>query len=200
LSDRRATAPQQSFYQQKKAMDRGRKAIPTLNKHTDSKYYQKCQEIHRSKLNTIKSSIDNSEPHRPTHLKKNLKKEQMKEERYAEIERENRILLEKMSHIMQNETLDNKNQSIVYSHSLNKGLRKRELQKITSENQAILRRIQMREPTYDHVQWEEEAKKNERYAANIREYTDDPQNRDSTGELRAMSAYSMAGAGGNNYY
>uniref|UniRef100_K3WRK6 Cilia- and flagella-associated protein 97 n=1 Tax=Globisporangium ultimum (strain ATCC 200006 / CBS 805.95 / DAOM BR144) TaxID=431595 RepID=K3WRK6_GLOUD len=181
-------------------MDRGRKAIPTLNKHTDSKYYQKCQEIHRSKLNTIKSSIDNSEPHRPTHLKKNLKKEQMKEERYAEIERENRILLEKMSHIMQNETLDNKNQSIVYSHSLNKGLRKRELQKITSENQAILRRIQMREPTYDHVQWEEEAKKNERYAANIREYTDDPQNRDSTGELRAMSAYSMAGAGGNNYY
>lgn len=176
-------------------MDRGRKAIPTLNKHTDSKYYQKCQEIHRSKLTNIKSSIDNSEPHRPTHLKKNLKKEQMKEERYAEIERENRILLEKMSHIMQNETLDNKNQSIAYSHSLNKGLRKRELQKITSENQAILRRIQMREPNYDHTQWEEDARRNERYAANIREFPDD-QNRDV---LRDMSSYSI-GAVGDNYY
>lgn len=185
-------------------MDRGRKAIPTLNKHTDSKYYQKCQEIHRSKLHTIKSAIDNSEPHRPTHLKKNLKKEQMKEERYAEIERENRILLEKMSHIMQNETLDNKNQSIAYSHSLNKGLRKRELQKITSENQAILRRIQTREPTYDHATREEDAKRNERYAANIREFPDgDGLNpnptRDSATDLRAMSAYSI-GAVGDNYY
>lgn len=173
-------------------MDRGRKAIPTLNKHTDAKYYQKCQEIHRSKLNTIKSSIDTSEPHRPTHLRKNLKKEQMKEERYAEIERENRILLEKMSFIMQNDTLDNKNQSITYSHSLNKGYRKRELQKITSENQAILRRIQLSEPTYDHVQWEEDAKRNERYAANIREYADD-MNQNSMAELRAMTSSSYPG-------
>ncbi|DAZ95650.1 TPA: hypothetical protein N0F65_002279 [Lagenidium giganteum] len=169
-------------------MDRGRRAIPTLNKHTDSRYYQKCQEIHKSKLHTIKSTIDNSEPHRPAHLRKNLKREQMKEERYAEIERENRILLEKMSHIMQNETLDNKNQSITYSHSLNKGQRKRELQKITSENQAILRRIQMREPTYDHMQWLEDAKKNEKYALNIREYPPDSNQMSSLGELRSHSA------------
>jgi hypothetical protein len=180
-------------------MDRGRKAIPTLNKHTDAKYYQRCQEIHRSKLNTIKSSIDNSEPHRPTHLRKNLKKEQMKEERYAEIERENRILLEKMSFIMQSDSLDNKNQSIGYSHSLNKEQRKRELQKITSENQAILRRIQTREPTYDRIQWEEEARRNMQYAANIREYPDGT-NQGSMTELRTTSAYSTgedgAGAAG----
>ncbi|KAH7479835.1 hypothetical protein PRIC1_008612 [Phytophthora ramorum] len=179
-------------------MDRGRKAIPTLNKHTDSKYYQRCQEIHRTKLYSIKSAIDNSEPHRPTHLRKNLKKEQLKEERYAEIERENRILLEKMSTIMQGDSLDNKNQSIAYGHSLNKGLRKRELQKITSENQAILRRIQMREPTYDHVQWEEDAKKNERYAANIREYPSSGSQEQLT-EMRTMSAYSMGGTG-KDYY
>ncbi|TMW68359.1 hypothetical protein Poli38472_005827 [Pythium oligandrum] len=179
-------------------MDRGRKAIPTLNKHTDSKYYQKCQEIHRLKLNTIKSSIDNSEPHRPLHLRKNLKKEQMKEERYAEIERENRILLEKMSHIMQNETLDNKNQSITYSHSLNKESRKRELQKITAENQAILRRIQMREPTYDHLQWAEEAKRNDQYAANIREYPEREREGSPSGDLRTMSAYSTGAS--DNYY
>jgi len=116
-------------------MDRGRKALPTLNKHTDTKFYKKCQDIHKKKLNTIKSCIDNSEPNRPTHLRKNLKKEQMKEERYATIERENRILLEKMSFIMQHDTLDNKNGSIKHGHSLNKGLRKRELQRITSENQ-----------------------------------------------------------------
>ncbi|GLD94472.1 hypothetical protein PINS_up003083 [Pythium insidiosum] len=179
-------------------MDRGRKALPTLNKHTDSRYYQKCQEIHRQKLHTIKSSIDNSEPHRPLHLRKNLKKEQLKEERYAEIERENRILLEKMSHIMQSETLDNKNQSLAYSHSLNKEQRKRELQKITAENQAILRRIQMREPTYDHLQWAEEAKQNDKYALNIREYPEDRERRLGSSELRTSSAYSTGGSGG--YY
>ncbi|CAK4084800.1 unnamed protein product [Aphanomyces euteiches] len=151
-------------------MDRGRKALPTLNKHTDGKFYSRCQSIHKKKLNTIKSCIDNSEPTRPAHLRKNLKKEQMKEERYATIERENRILLEKMSFIMQHDTLDNKNDSIKHGHSLNKEQRKRELQRITAENQSILRRIQTRQPTYDHVQWEEEAKLHEKYAQNIREY------------------------------
>jgi hypothetical protein len=179
-------------------MDRGRKALPTLNKHTDSAYYQKCQDIHRQKLHTIKSSIDNSEPHRPTHLRKNLKREQMKEERYAEIERENRILLEKMSHIMQSETLDNKNQAVVYSHSLNKEYRKRELQKITSENQSILRRIQMREPTYDHLQWAEEAKQNDKYATNIREYP--PERQGSAGNLGTMSQYAAGPSGSAGYY
>ena len=56
-------------------------------------------------------------------------------ERFATIERENRILLSKMSEIMQKNTLDNKNKSIQYSHSLNKGYRQRELRRITNENQ-----------------------------------------------------------------
>lgn len=119
-------------------MDRGRKALPTLNKHTDLNYYRKCQNIHKKKLSSIKSSIDNGEPSRPAHLRSNLKKAQMKEERYSQIERENKILLKKMSYIMQNNALDNKNKSVKYGRSLNNGLRKRELQRITSENQVFL--------------------------------------------------------------
>nr|CCA14215.1 conserved hypothetical protein [Albugo laibachii Nc14] len=151
-------------------MDRGRRAIPTLNKHTDSKYYQKCQEIHRKKLLTIKSTINNSEPHRPVHFGRNLKKEQMKEERYAAIDRENRILLEKMEQIMQNEAAEAKSASVRFGHSLNKDLRKRQLHKITQENQAILARIQMQTPTYDHLQWEEDARQNQKYASSISEF------------------------------
>jgi len=94
------------------------------------------------------------------------------EERYAKIERENRILLEKMSYIMQNNTLDNVNKTSKYAHSLNKGARKKELQRITSENQAILSRIQKKEPTYDHYEWEREAAQNTQYGANVREYED----------------------------
>lgn len=40
-----------------------------------------------------------------------------------------------MSEIMQRNTLDNKNDSIAYSKSLNREARKRELQRITAENQ-----------------------------------------------------------------
>ena len=153
-------------------MDRGRKALPTLNKHTDKKAYEKSKAKHLEKLNNIKSSIDTSAPPRRNHLRRNRKKEQMMEERFAKIERENRILLEKMSHIMQNNTLDNKNGSSKYAHSLNKESRKRELSKITQQNQSILRRIQEKEPTYDHYLWEEEAAQNTKYGANVREYKD----------------------------
>ena len=46
-------------------------------------------------------------------------REQMMEERFAQIERENRLLLEKMSYIMQRDTLDNKNSAMKYGRSLN---------------------------------------------------------------------------------
>ena len=44
--------------------------------------------------------IDNKPPETYMHLHLNLKKMQMEEERLATVQRDNRILLEKMSHIM----------------------------------------------------------------------------------------------------
>jgi hypothetical protein len=48
----------------------------------------------------MKSSIDNKCPRGASHLKTKAKKNALMEERFAQIETENRILLEKMSHIM----------------------------------------------------------------------------------------------------
>lgn len=56
-------------------------------------------------------------------------------ERYAKIEHENRVLLQKMSEIMQSDGLDNVNEEQKYATSLNRNRRKRELQRITQENQ-----------------------------------------------------------------
>ena len=103
-------------------------------------------------------------------MRNNRKKAQLREERFAKIERENRILLEKMSHIMQHNALDNKCSAVKFGRSLNKSQRKLELQRITQENQAILRRIQTQEATYDRHHWIEHAKANEKYLHNIREY------------------------------
>ena len=54
--------------------------------------------------------------------------------RYTEIERENRILLEKMSNIMQNPKPNLYNPMRVEKASLNRVQRKNELMKITVEN------------------------------------------------------------------
>ncbi len=62
--------------------------------------------------------------------------------RYTEIERENRILLEKMSNIMQKNKPNLYNPNRVEKASLNRVQRKNELMKITVENQAILKRLQ----------------------------------------------------------
>ena len=114
----------------------------------------------------MKCSIDNQEPKRHPHLHKNAKKAQLMEERYAEIERDNRLLLEKMSFIMRHATLDN-DKPKKNAHSLNREQRKRELQRITRENQNILTRIQAAEPTYDHLLWAEHEKQHREYMKNI---------------------------------
>ena len=54
--------------------------------------------------------------------------------RYTEIERENRILLEKMSNIMQNSKPSLYNPKRIEKSSLNRVQRKKELMKITVEN------------------------------------------------------------------
>ena len=53
-----------------------------------------------SKLRDMKCSIDNKPPRVAAHLKTKAKKNALMEDRIDQIETENRILLEKMSHIM----------------------------------------------------------------------------------------------------
>lgn len=48
----------------------------------------------------MKSSIDNKSPRQATHLRTKAKKNALMEDRFKQIETENRLLLEKMSNIM----------------------------------------------------------------------------------------------------
>ena len=54
--------------------------------------------------------------------------------------------------------------------SLNREARKRELLKITMENQAILRRLQDKQPSYNVSKWMEEAEERKKILKNICEY------------------------------
>ena len=102
-------------------MDRGRKALPVQNKACNQRYIKRCQERHRQKVSQVKflnvlipvqlfshqfqlrdmkCSIDNKPPRSATHLKTKAKKNALMEDRIDQIETENRILLQKMTHIM----------------------------------------------------------------------------------------------------
>ena len=100
-------------------MDRGRKAMPVQNKACYERHIKKCQERHKQKvrncsikefigfsssivfkLRDMKSSIDNKEPRMASRLKSKAKKNALMEERFKQIETENRLLLQKMTHIM----------------------------------------------------------------------------------------------------
>jgi len=156
-------------------MDRGRKAMPVQNKACMERYRKKCQERHRQKLRDMKCSIDNRSPREATHLTTKAKKNALMEDRIIQIENENRLLLQKMSHIMKYKGgIANKNEGIQYGHSLNKERRKRELQRITKQNRQILQRIQESQPTYNHLEWEEEAKTADQILANISEFKPKP--------------------------
>eukprot|EP00552_Chaetoceros_brevis_P002626 CAMPEP_0197743040 /NCGR_PEP_ID=MMETSP1435-20131217/33560_1 /TAXON_ID=426625 /ORGANISM="Chaetoceros brevis, Strain CCMP164" /LENGTH=150 /DNA_ID=CAMNT_0043333799 /DNA_START=12 /DNA_END=464 /DNA_ORIENTATION=+ len=120
----------------------------------------------------MKCSINNKPPRVAAHLKTKAKKNALMEDRIDQIDTENRILLEKMSHIMRFNKggIDCKNQSTKYGKSLSKERRKRELQKITKQNQKILKRIQGARPTYNHKAWEQQAKDSDRILTNICEF------------------------------
>lgn len=114
----------------------------------------------------------------------------MLEERYTEIERENRILLEKMTNILQNQkgahvgglpAIQSQMQGTsVFSQSnmtlgqpkksLNREARKRELLKITVENQQILKRLQDKQPSYNVNRWAKEDKERKKILNYICEY------------------------------
>lgn len=149
-------------------MDRG---IPVGNKICAQREAKRRHELHWGRIKNMRSLTDTSEPQvlQMDHIRNNLKKEQMLEERYSEIDRENRILLKKMSDIMKQNT-PRTMEAPPGPQSLNRDFRKKELLRITKENQSILKRIQQAQPIYNHVEWECHHNKQQNYLRNCAEY------------------------------
>ena len=64
----------------------GRKAMPRANKLTYNRMVEADQKRHRDRLKSVKPSIDMGAPKKHNHLRKNMKREQMMEERFAQID------------------------------------------------------------------------------------------------------------------
>lgn len=157
------------------------RGLPSGNKILTKKWQEKERRIHMQRLRSVKPTIDMRKPKNFKHLKSRAKKEQMLEDRYTEIERENRILLEKMTSIMQKPNRTSTSfstdrfaqQTLAAKKSLNRAQRKQELLKITLENQAILRRLQDKSSNYNVAKWEHEHRARQDLLKNMSEYPDE---------------------------
>ncbi|XP_064603795.1 sperm axonemal maintenance protein CFAP97D1-like [Liolophura sinensis] len=145
---------------------------PTNNIFLRKRWDQQRYQAHRDKVRKSVAVLDTHPPRTYMHLHVKLTKLQKEDNRLAIIERDNRILLEKMANIMQTYGgVDNKNN--YKQKSLNRTQRQRELLRITHENIAILKRITTKEPHYCHLRYEADYKAHKQYLLNITRY---PQN------------------------
>lgn len=145
------------------------RAIPVANKILDKREHERRKQLHEKKLREIKCSVDQERPATFGVLRNNKKRQQLKEDRIIEIERENRILLDKLTNIMKDKN-PSSTQRDFRVRSLNKDFRKRQLMQISIENQYILKRIQEQKSSYDRHSWVESHKQSEGYLKNISQY------------------------------
>ncbi|XP_073701370.1 sperm axonemal maintenance protein CFAP97D1 [Garra rufa] len=133
--------------------------LPCVNKYLQYRWDKNCYEMHRNKVKSAKPTINTTSPKTYNHLLVKLKKIQLEDERVSRIKRENHMLLDKMSHIMQtNGGVDCRNDCV--KKSLGSEKRQMELLRITKENQGILQRLSTCKPRYSVQVWHEQWLKN----------------------------------------
>ena len=119
---------------------------------------------HRAKPGAwMDAGFDNAPPKTVgmRHLTVNAKRERLIEERCEEIERQNRLLLARMTQIMSSKGVFKRTteKPPPGPRSLNISTRRKELLRIVSENEKILARINSVQPQYNVRKWEEEFEK-----------------------------------------
>jgi E3 ubiquitin-protein ligase TRIP12 len=134
------------------------RSAPTSNRLLSKRWSDREQVLHQNRLQTARPRVDSASPRPCPHLKHRLKQQQLAEDRCTEIERANRILLEKMAIVLSTKP---RNYPLLRPGSLNKLQRKRALATISSENQALLRRLKLQAPNYSAAKWRTTERKTE---------------------------------------
>jgi len=130
-----------------------------MKKSLEKKWQRRLDVIHLQRLTDIKARVNMSSPLCLKDRSRKKKQEQLMEgitllhtlERYTEIEKANRILLEKITSIMDTKR-ETVNVPLVRAKSLNKIARKKKLQRIIDENRSLLKRLEDKKSRYNILQ------------------------------------------------
>ncbi|KAM6951100.1 sperm axonemal maintenance protein CFAP97D1-like [Aplochiton taeniatus] len=137
-----------------------------MRKNWDGHHYN----YHLDRMEKTKPMIDNKAPRTYLHVHLKMKKIQMEQEHLMELERDNQLLMSRIARTMATKgDLDNWN---MYQPkpSVDADLRNRELVRISLENQAILKKLNMTRAVYDHRQWLDDFKVTRGYMNRLTKY------------------------------
>ncbi|XP_041352295.1 annexin A6-like isoform X2 [Gigantopelta aegis] len=159
-------------------MPRHNSQFPAASKILSKYEHDRALRLHKEKINNVKPGLDNKPPKQYPHLMVRMKTIKKEEERLSEVDRENKLLLQKMIYIMKTRgRVDNWNMEYEPG-SLNRPYKQRELEKIATENLAIARRLENAKPVYKSTQFEEEYQRSKHYQSlhedTTKEYEDTP--------------------------
>ncbi|XP_071369461.1 uncharacterized protein CFAP97D2 [Centroberyx affinis] len=129
--------------------------LPTGNKYLQQKWDKASYDMHRRKVKSAKPTLNTTPPRTYGHLSVKLKKQKLEEQRMMTIQRENDMLLEKISYIMRT-TGQTDNRNYYERKRLVEERRQLELLRITEENQVILLRLSQCRPHYNVRSWHED--------------------------------------------
>ncbi|XP_038674464.1 sperm axonemal maintenance protein CFAP97D1-like isoform X1 [Scyliorhinus canicula] len=143
--------------------------LPSGSKYLQEKWDRASFHEHRRKIKAAKTTIDNNSPETFPHLNLKFNKLKLEEDRLSTIERDNRLLLQKMSTIMRTTSrIDNKNEYKL--RSLNSEKRQREQLRVNQENKTMQERLKLVQPQYDHLKWHQDWYKAEKLMDHIARY------------------------------
>lgn len=153
------------------------RATPSPNKLLKKKWDDRNLEIHQKKLRNVKSNLRTSSSNVQSASKINAKKFQQQEgniysDRYTQIEKDNRVLLERMSSLNKSSThsilpLTQRARSM---NDAKQRKRKRDLVEITMNNYRLLRRLQQSKSVYNVNRFENDRRVQERRLKHMCEF------------------------------
>lgn len=159
------------------------RSVPISNKLCFQREHERKIHAHEESVRMMKRMIDNESPVQYAFLETRKKKEAIAEQRHQEIDHENKMLINKMTSIVNrggslssgsrmHSTIHSSQSSSSFKamNSLNNPQRKRESLKIAQENQALLQRIQTSKSEYSVRKWEDSRSQNELYISSISEF------------------------------
>ena len=122
---------------------------------------------HMERVRKMRPVVDSGPPRElPLSGKKEIERKRF----HDRVERGNRALLDRLGKAMEHKHIDNERHDKIKFQSLQAGLKKVELARVTMENQLLLHRIQSAIPAYDHNEWERAAEHREFYLKNMTQY------------------------------
>lgn len=166
---------------------------------------RRAKRLHAKRLNAInnrkkgKGTLDNKAPRTigMSHLIVNAKRDKKMEERFDEIEKQNKILLQKMTKIMKSKVFSFPQTS--GPRSLNLQTRRRKMLLVNHDNRLLLERISNVQPLYDRKLWKKDDKRNRHIVKNLSKFHPDENFLPSSASSSIMkTSKSRAAAGKNN--